>query len=566
MSTSSLPQSEFSEEQRDEAQGNSKSGNSFLEQLLSEQQSLTAVEAFSEQHEQGELPAQAKYYSKLLPASPPAQGQQYSFEVDLDKCSGCKACVVACHTLNGLEEEESWRRVGSIVIGEASPQIRHVTTACHHCADPGCLNGCPVNAYDKDAETGIVRHLDDQCIGCKYCTMMCPYEVPTYSERLGIVRKCDMCSQRLAVGEAPACVQSCPNEAIAIRVVPAEQGFASGDVLAPGAPESSITEPTTRYVGVEPRLLDDAAPQDCGFDQPAESHWPLAAMLVGTQASVGLLVLERLYSVGAGLLGNDSLLVTQVALVVAALLALVGLGIAPMHLGQPSRGWKIFLGLKTSWLSREGVVLGKYVGLLFVSMLLFGLPTLAPMIDSTAWSLPSWLPSAIVWTCMLTGVAGLFTSAMIYIVTKRELWTHATTIPIFGYSGLASGSVALASVCTLAGYNSQGLAVLASIMLVGKMAFDWFLMLGPKRADDSELRTRSRKLVAGPLKALRTKRYISGGFAVAMLVLSALVSLPAAVNIAFCGAYLAAVLIGEYSERLLYFSSVVYPRMPGTLS
>lgn len=565
MSTSSLPKSESCTQQLGAAEGDAKSGSSFLEQLLSEQQSLTAVEAFSEHHERGELPAQAKYYSKLLPASPPRHGQQYSFEVDLDKCSGCKACVVACHTLNGLEEEESWRRVGSIVIGDAKPQIRHVTTACHHCADPGCLNGCPVNAYDKDTETGIVRHLDDQCIGCKYCTMMCPYEVPSYSERLGIVRKCDMCSQRLSVGEAPACVQSCPNEAIAIRVVPSDQSFASGDMLAPGAPESSITEPTTRYVGVEPKLLDEAAPQDCGYDEPAESHWPLAAMLVGTQASVGLLVLERLYSIGAALLDNNSTLVSQVALVVAALLALAGLAIAPMHLGQPSRGWKIFLGLKTSWLSREGVVLGKYLGLLLGSLLLFGLPTFDPIIDSAAWSLPSWVPSAVVWICMLTGVAGLFTSAMIYIVTKRELWTYATTIPLFGYSALVTGLVALASVFTLAGYNSRGLAILASLILAGKMAFDWFLMLGPRRVEDSELRTRSRKLVAGPLKSLRVKRYVAGSLAVGLLMTSVASSLPYSVAVTVCSASLLAALAGEYSERLLYFSSVVYPRMPGML-
>ncbi|MEM6690554.1 MAG: 4Fe-4S dicluster domain-containing protein, partial [Planctomycetota bacterium] len=216
--------------------------------LLAEQQSMTAVERFSSLHDEGldtQSPAQEKYYRELLPASPPGPGQQFAFEVDLDKCSGCKACVVACHTLNGLEEDEAWRRVGTITIGETPqvatnslPLVQHVTTACHHCEDPGCLNGCPVKAYDKDAVTGIVRHLDDQCIGCKYCTMMCPYEVPRYSERLGIVRKCDMCHQRLSVGEAPACVQACPNEAIAIKVVDTDQQFDTEDRLAPGSPTS----------------------------------------------------------------------------------------------------------------------------------------------------------------------------------------------------------------------------------------------------------------------------------------------------------------------------------------
>ena len=70
------------------------------------------------------------------------------------------------------------------------------------------MHGCPVGAYEKDALTGIVRHLDDQCIGCRYCMLTCPYEVPQYSVRKGIVRKCDMCADRLAESEAPACVQA----------------------------------------------------------------------------------------------------------------------------------------------------------------------------------------------------------------------------------------------------------------------------------------------------------------------------------------------------------------------
>src|SRR4051795_4939423 len=86
----------------------------LLDQLLRSQQELSAVERFS--HEQVDFetrePAQAKYYRSLLPASEPGPGQQYAFEVDLDACSGCKACVVACHNLNGLDPGESWRRVG----------------------------------------------------------------------------------------------------------------------------------------------------------------------------------------------------------------------------------------------------------------------------------------------------------------------------------------------------------------------------------------------------------------------------------------------------------------------
>ena len=142
-----------------------KESKTLIDELINEQRSLTAVSRFSQKHERAEIPLQSRYYRDLIPLSKPTGGEQYAFEVDLDKCSGCKACVAACHALNGLEDDESWRAVGLLVSDEAElPYQQTVTTACHHCVDPACLNGCPVLAYEKDPLTGIVRHLDDQCI------------------------------------------------------------------------------------------------------------------------------------------------------------------------------------------------------------------------------------------------------------------------------------------------------------------------------------------------------------------------------------------------------------------
>ncbi len=167
----------------------------LLERLLREQQDLTAVEQFAKLHNAADPSLRAHRYQQLMPASPPGQGEQYAFEVDLDRCTGCKACVTACHNLNGLDAQEAWRDVGLLVGGTNSlPVIQHVTTACHHCLEPACLAACPVNAYEKDPLTGIVKHLDDQCFGCQYCTLACPYDVPKYHAGKGIIRKCDMCS------------------------------------------------------------------------------------------------------------------------------------------------------------------------------------------------------------------------------------------------------------------------------------------------------------------------------------------------------------------------------------
>jgi len=77
----------------------------LLELLLQEQGGLSAVDSFADWHEFNSIAAAT--YQALMPATAPKSGQQYAFEVDLDACSGCKACVVACHTLNGLEENET---------------------------------------------------------------------------------------------------------------------------------------------------------------------------------------------------------------------------------------------------------------------------------------------------------------------------------------------------------------------------------------------------------------------------------------------------------------------------
>ncbi|MHC4876705.1 MAG: 4Fe-4S dicluster domain-containing protein, partial [Planctomycetota bacterium] len=280
------------------------SGPSLLERLLSEQQDLSAVDVFSRAHDGGSIPAQAKYYSRLIPASEPEPGQQFAFDVDLDRCSGCKACVTACHSLNGLDESETWRDVGLLIGGtSALPVVQHVTTACHHCLDPACMTACPVDAYEKNPVTGIVKHLDDQCFGCQYCTLACPYDVPKYHADKGIVRKCDMCSDRLAQGEAPACVQACPHEAISIRIVDREQVIedSEADVFLPAAPEPHITYPTTTYrtKRVFPRNL---LPADYHTVATQHPHWPLIIMLVLTQLSVGAFLcgfaLEQILTVG----------------------------------------------------------------------------------------------------------------------------------------------------------------------------------------------------------------------------------------------------------------------------
>jgi formate dehydrogenase iron-sulfur subunit len=346
---------------------------SLTRELLAQQQDLTAVTRFSRWHDGGTACATSpKSYRDLIPLTAPAPGRQYAFEVDLDRCSGCKACVSACHSLNGLDDGEAWRDTGLLISNDwRRPFQQVVTTACHHCVEPGCLEGCPVLAYDKDPLTGIVKHLDDQCIGCQYCVMKCPYDVPKYSASRGIVRKCDLCSSRLAAGEAPACVQACPTSAIKIttvetarvrgrfRGVPGMGADATNHWL-PASPNPAITLPTTRY-RTKRALPDHLQAADHEELKPEPAHWPLVFMLVLTQMSVGMFLLGTLAGVFAGEWAGGRFAPWQG--MAATVIGIAGLIASVAHLGRPLGAWRSFLGLRTSWLSREIVGFGLFAGL-----------------------------------------------------------------------------------------------------------------------------------------------------------------------------------------------------------
>jgi formate dehydrogenase iron-sulfur subunit len=421
-----------------------------IDDLLEEQQRLTAVERFSQRHDRGSVhPAQARYYRDLIPQTKPAPGQQYAFAVDLDACTGCKACVAACHSLNGLDEEETWRSVGLIHGGTTSkPYQQTVTTACHHCVEPGCLEGCPVMAYEKDAGTGIVRHLDDQCIGCQYCVLKCPYDVPKYSKRLGIVRKCDMCIDRLGVGEAPACVQACPTSAIRIELVDKQEvsSFATpGSQMLPGAFDSNYTKPTTRYHS-ERGLPNDAVPADHAGLRLDHAHWPLIGMLLLTQTSAGLatfLAFNAVFRIN-----------TAAAAPIAALAWLtlqLGLAVSVLHLGRPLGAWRFFLGLKTSWMSREILAFSIYAGASTATLAAAWIPSINTL-----------LPVMAVGTAAL-GLISVFTSVMIYVDTRRPFWFAWQTGPkFFGATFLLGPTLAAAGLALVDSFSSIELTSVAT--------------------------------------------------------------------------------------------------------
>jgi Fe-S-cluster-containing dehydrogenase component/DMSO reductase anchor subunit len=475
---------------------------SLVDELLADQQRLTAVERFSQFHEWTGRSSHAGTYESLLPLSKPGAGEQYRFEVDLDACSGCKACVTACHSLNGLDEGESWRDVDTLFPAgpdPASPQT--VTAACHHCVDPACANGCPTLAYERSEETGIVKHLDDQCIGCQYCTLTCPYGAPKYNTRLGIVRKCDLCQDRLREGEAPACVQACPNGAIRIRLVRSADVLTETEsgTLLPGALPSLISRPSTRYVNLGRDLRAPVGPP-----RPAHGHTPLAIMLVLTQAAAGILAVDAIASPGPW------------HTILGTLFALAGLAAATAHLGRPLQAWKSFLGWRRSWLSREILAFGLWSGLAVTNVILV---------------LSGWFPlfsSTIASATAATGLLGVFTSVMVYAVTRRPSWSLPLTGTRFALTTIALGGIFAAPVLSMG-------AVVLGILFEETLAKT----------------THTARILGGKLRPMRLAAHALRIAGLLFLVLSM-------EEIAF-----ALLLAGEGMARSNFFRAVEPPSMPG---
>lgn len=529
----------------------------LLDQVLREQHELTAVERFARAAAGRPAGATETRYRARLPASPPAEGQQYAFEVDLDVCTGCKACVTACHNLNGLDEGETWRAVGVLHGGSAAAPVKQtVSTACHHCVEPACMHGCPVGAYEKDPVTGIVQHLGDQCIGCKYCTFTCPYEVPQYNARRGIVRKCDLCSSRLAAGEAPACVQACPNGAIAITVVDPRQALedAQGDAFLPGTPSPAITVPTTVYRTRRPPPRN-LLPADFFRISPAPRHAPLVAMLVLTQLSVGTFLINAI--AGSFLPAALRAVLHPVGSLATFGLGLAALGASVLHLGRPLYAFRAVIGLATSWISREIVAFGLFALLAVAhagSSLVSG-HALGPA------------RNVLGWLVVASGLTGIACSVLVYHVTRRAWWAAAITGFKFFATAALLGLATTRAIVAIAGRGvaiepPRGVVTAISVLVVAvaaiKGAGELSVLVHLRDRRYTELR-RSAVLLVRDLRRWTIARFAAlaaGGIALPLANLHG-EALDATL------ASFALLLAGELVERTLFFAAASPHRMPG---
>lgn len=153
--------------------------------------------------------------------------------IDVSKCIGCKACQSACIEWNDTQPEVGvnvgvyenphdltpemytlmrFTEFDNPDTGDFEWLIRK--DGCMHCAEPGCLKACPAPGAIVQYSNGIVDFISENCIGCGYCVSGCPFDIPRISPVTHVAKKCTLCSDRVAVGQGPACAKACPTHAI----------------------------------------------------------------------------------------------------------------------------------------------------------------------------------------------------------------------------------------------------------------------------------------------------------------------------------------------------------------
>jgi len=170
--------------------------------------------------------------STMTPPMARSHEDQVAKLIDVSRCIGCKACQSACMEWNDLRPEIGYFEGSYENPMDLGPSVWTLMKfaeyeneqgnlewlirkdGCMHCEDPGCLKACPVPGAIVQYANGIVDFISDKCIGCGYCEKGCPFNIPRISKKDHKAYKCTLCSDRVAVGQEPACVKACPTGAI----------------------------------------------------------------------------------------------------------------------------------------------------------------------------------------------------------------------------------------------------------------------------------------------------------------------------------------------------------------
>ena len=193
--------------------------------------------------------------------------------IDLDRCSGCDSCTVACKFENNIDLGVFWNRVLAVGPTGEYPDIEMywLPMQCQQCENSPCVGVCPTGASYRDPDNNVVLINKEICIGCEYCMYACPFGVRQFNEEEGVVEKCSLCNHLTAKSDGvmnvndsfdenhavPPCVHNCacgaryygdlddPNSAASIALAGAG-GEGSENVHVINDPSGA--EPTCRYI------------------------------------------------------------------------------------------------------------------------------------------------------------------------------------------------------------------------------------------------------------------------------------------------------------------------------
>lgn len=162
---------------------------------------------------------QAAASTGINPANTPAM------LIDISRCTGCGNCQRSCNAANGLQptseqlqglSAQTYTYVQRYELADG--KVRFVKRQCMHCLDAACASACPVSALYK-TELGPIAYRPDRCLGCRYCMVSCPFNVPRFEWDNGLtpeIRKCMFCIERQRAGQTPACADNCPSGALKV--------------------------------------------------------------------------------------------------------------------------------------------------------------------------------------------------------------------------------------------------------------------------------------------------------------------------------------------------------------
>jgi len=277
---------------------------------------------------------------------------QLGFAFDLNKCVGCQSCQIACSIENDLGNDLSWRQINTYNPDQINTLPHyHLSLACNHCQEPVCLYQCPAKAITKNIDNGIVIIDENKCIGCKFCSWVCPYDAPIYNPTKNLMTKCTLCNHRVEENLEPACVSICPTDALNIS---RESEFTNPNSV-PGFPESNI-KPCIKIETLKPdnQLPEQyTLPYSNDIIENYSKNKSKPKNKISIENDWTLIIFTLLISIlGAWLsravFNNNSL---NPLLFLAT--GFLGMVLSTLHLGKKFRAYRAILNLKTSWLSRE---------------------------------------------------------------------------------------------------------------------------------------------------------------------------------------------------------------------